>query len=539
MKKRTLGLMAVAGLIFLSLFTACSPSLHKPTGKEQKQTEQNKQDLVLAVGSEPEAGFDPTTGWGRYGSPLFQSTLLKRDNNLAIVNDLATGYEVSPDGKVWTVKLRNHVKFSDGKPLGAADVQYTFEKAAASGSVVDLHILQKAEALDAATVRFTLKEAQSTFINSLVTTGIVPKHAHGKDYAEKPIGSGPYQLVQWDKGQQLIVKANPEYYDTKPYFQKITFLFLQEDAAFAAAKAGSVDAAYIPASLSHQSIPGMRLEAVHSVDNRGMMFPSVKAGEKTKDGFPIGNDVTADPAIRKAINIAVNRQALVDGILEGYGTPAYTISDKLPWWNPDTVIKDADPEGARKMLANAGWKDTNGDGILEKNALQAKFTLLYPAGDVIRQSLAIAVADMIAPIGISIHVEGKSWDEMESLMHANAVLFGWGSHNPLEMYNLYSSKSAGVEHYNPGFYHNATVDQYMDQALAATNEKEALNYWKKAQWDGKTGLSAKGDAPWAWLVNIDHVYVVKERLDIGNQRIHPHGHGWPVTDNIVEWKWNE
>lgn len=77
----------------------------------------NKQELLLAVGGEPEHGFDPTTGWGRYGSPLFQSTLLKRDHAMNITNDLATSYEVSGDGRVWTVSLRKDVKFSDGKPL--------------------------------------------------------------------------------------------------------------------------------------------------------------------------------------------------------------------------------------------------------------------------------------------------------------------------------------------------------------------------------------------------------------------------------------
>lgn len=496
-------------------------------------------ELVLAVGSEPDAGFDPTTGWGRYGSPLFQSTLLKYDHDLNIVNDLATDYKVSDDGMVWTVTIRDDALFSDGTPLTAADVQYTFETASASGSVVDLHNLERVEAIDEHTVLFTLKQVQSTFVHSLIATGIVPKHAHDANYAVQPIGSGPYQLVQWDKGQQLIVAANPFYYDTKPFFEKITFLFLNEDAAFAAAQAGTVDVAYIPAMFSKQEIPGMRLEAVQSVDNRGIMFPYVKSGGVTADGYPIGNDVTADAAIRKAMNVAIDREALVDGVLEGHGTPAHTVVDGLPWWNPDSVIPDGDMDAAKKLLKEAGWEDSNGDGIVDKGSLKAEFTLVYPASDVTRQTLAIAVSDMIKPLGINIIVEGKSWDEIRKLMYSNAVLYGWGSHDPLEMYNLYSSTNAGVDLYNTGFYQNDIVDGYLNQALAATTAEEANEYWKKAQWDGDTGLSARGDAPWAWLVNLDHLYLVKENLDIGKQKIHPHGHGWPVTDNLIEWKWNE
>lgn len=539
MRKRMFGIIVLITLVSSIILMGCNQLESNQSDDSNGDVNQKKKDeLVMAFGSEPEAGFDPTTGWGRYGSPLFQSTLLKRDNKLNIVNDLATSYKVNEDGKVWTVNIRKDVKFSDGEPLTADDVVFTFETATNNGSVVDLNGMDKVEAINDYTVKFTLKDPQSTFVNSLVGTGIVPKHAYGADYAENPIGSGPYQLVQWDKGQQLIIKVNPEYYGKKSYFKKITFLFLNEDASFAAAQAGKVDLAYIPAAFSNQEVPGMRLESVKTVDNRGIVFPFVKSGGFTEDGLPIGNDVTADPAIRHAINIAVDRKALVDGVLEGRGTPAYTSVDGLPWWNPNTTIKDADLDGARKLLKKAGWKDTDGDGILEKDSLKAEFTLYYLASDAIRQSLAISVADMIKPLGIHIKVEGGSWDTIEKKMYSNAVLLGWGSHDPHEMYNIYSSKFAGVDFYNTGYYHNKTVDEYFDKALLATSETEAIEYWKKAQWDGKTGLSAKGDAPWAWLVNIDHLYLVKDGLDIGEQRIHVHGHGWPATDNIVEWKWS-
>lgn len=531
MFKKILRIFTV-GLASLSLMvTGCTQA------NQKGEVSAKKEELVLALGQEPEGGFDPTTGWGRYGSPLFQSTLFKRDTDLQIINDLAVAYEVSSDGLVWTVELRTDTNFSDGQPLTAEDVKYTYERAAESGSVVDLSVMKKVEVVDSHTVKFTLNQPQSTFLNILANTGIVPKHAHGKDYLEKPIGSGPFKLVQWDKGQQLIVEANPEYYGTKPYFKKITFVFLPEDAAFAAAQAGNVDMAAIPSSLGKQEVAGMDKVALESVDNRGIMFPVQKSGSKTKEGLPIGNDVTADLAIRKAINIAVDRQTLVNGVLEGFGTPAYTICDKLPWWNPETVIRDNDLKQAEQMLSQAGWVDSDRDGVLQKGNLKAEFTLLYPSSDQIRQSLAISVADMLKPLGIKVKAEGKSWDDIQSLMHSNAVLFGWGSHDPLEINNVYRGKNAGVEWFNPGYYINPKVDAYMEQALAAADEATANECWKKAQWDGQTGFAAQGDAPWAWLVNLKHIYLVPEGLDIGKQKVQPHGHGWPITDNIVEWRW--
>jgi len=522
-------------LITLSLAIAsgCSSKV------DSASTQQHKDELTVAIGGEPDGGFDPTTGWGGHGSPIFQSTILQWDKDLNVINDLATDYTVSKDSLTYKVNLRKDVKFTDGKALTAKDVVFTFETATTNSSVYDLTNLKSVTATGDYSVEFTLKEAQSTFTSTLVKVGIVPQHAYSKDYSQKPIGSGPYKFVQWDKGQQLIIEANPDYYGTKPYFKKITFLYLTEEAAYAAAKAGQVDVASVVPSLALQDIQGKKLVSYKSVDNRGIMFPYVKAGNKTKEGDPVGNDVTSDLAIRQAINMAINRKALVDGVLNGHGAPAYSVCDNLPWWNSETVIKDADKDGAKKILADAGWKDSNKDGILEKNGLKAKFTLVYPSGDSVRQSLAIAVSDEIKPLGITIEILGKSWDDINKLMHSDAILFGWGAHDPLEMYNLFNSKYMGVDYFNAGYYSNSKVDEYLNKAMLSSNSAEANTNWKKAQWDGTTGFSAKGDAPWAWLVNLDHLYYVSDTLDLGEQKVHAHGHGWPITDTIAQWHWTK
>ncbi|NJL49159.1 MAG: ABC transporter substrate-binding protein [Leptolyngbyaceae cyanobacterium SM2_5_2] len=496
------------------------------------------EQIVLTIGGESEDGYDPTLGWGRYGSPLFQSTLLRRDDNLKIVNDLATDYTVSEDGLIWTVTIRDDAVFSDGEPLTAADVAYTFNKAAESGGLTDVTVLDTAVVLDDTTVELRLKQPQSTFVNRLITLGIVPEHAHGPDYARNPVGSGPYQLVQWDEGQQLIVEANPNYYGERPGIQRLVFLFVEEDGAFAAAKAGQSQVASVPPSLAVQNIDGMTLYDVTSVDNRGLMFPYEPAtGRTTPNGAPIGNDVTADLALRQAVNFAIDRQALVDGVLEGYGSPAYGPVSGLAWEEPKANIEDADPERAKEILAAGGWADTNGDGVVEKGDLKAEFTILYPASDSTRQALALSVAEMLKPVGIQANVEGKSWDEITPAMHSNVVVFGWGSHDQTEMYNLYYSQMAQGDFYNAGYYANSAIDTTLDLAMGAPSEAEAISFWQAAQWDGDQGFTAQGDAAWAWLVNLDHTYFVSDCLDIGKPQVEPHGHGWPITANIAEWTW--
>src|SRR5690625_4564035 len=210
----------------------------------------------------------------------------------------------------------------------------------------------------------------------------------------------------------MIVKANPNYYGDTSEFKKLTFLFLEEDAAFAAAKAGEVDVVSITPSFAEQEVSGMKRVALDTVDNRGIVFPYVESGEETEDGAPIGNDVTADETIRKAIDIAVNREALVEGVLDGFGTPAHSVADHLPWWNPETEIKDNDMDKAKKMLDEAGWKE-NSQGIREKDGLEAAFTLLYPAGDEIRQSLSLTLAEELKDLGIHVETEGQSWTDLE------------------------------------------------------------------------------------------------------------------------------
>ena len=515
--------VVVAGVALAS----CSSGGHRASGAMPTE-------LRLAIGGESEEGYDPTLGWGRYGSPLFQSTLLARDADLGIVNDLATKHSVSPDGLVWTVDVRTDAKFSDGRPVTPRDVAYTFTTAAKSGGTTDVTVLEEAVAVDEDTVELRLTKPQSTFVNRLVSLGIVPEHAHGPDYARKPVGSGPFVFEQWDEGQQLIVRRNDSYYGAKPAFERVVFVFTGEDASLAAARAGQVDVAALPSSLAGGDMPGMELTRVESVDNRGIMLPYLPdEGRSTAEGRPIGNAVTSDVAVRRAVNVALDRRALVAGVLNGYGRPATGPVDGLPWYEPSSAVQDGDPGAARTMLETAGWTDGDGDGTRERGGVEAEFPLLYPAGDSVRQGLALAVADMLKPIGIAVTAKGESWDVIRTRMHADPVLFGWGSHDATEMFNLYSSAQAGVELWNPGLYRNPAVDAELDAAMAATDPERATAHWKAAQ----KAFGPAGDAAWAWLVNLDHTYYTDACLDLGRLQVEPHGHGWPITQGIAGWRW--
>ncbi|MDR1231299.1 MAG: ABC transporter substrate-binding protein, partial [Spirochaetaceae bacterium] len=328
MKRKRNGVLLVAAM--LAVFVAGNGFAG---GRSQGGTARplTADSLTLAIGGEPDEGFDPCTGWGRYGSPLFQSTLLEFDRDMQFTNDLASGYAASADGLTWTFDLRGNAKFTDGQPVTAEDVAFTFNTAKASGSEIDLTRMNTARAVSPTRVVFELNTPYSAFVNAAVTLGIVPKHAYGAQYGQRPVGSGPYKFVQWDKGQQLIVERNDDYYGTKPVFKRLVLLFLDTDGAFAAVQSGAVDVAMTEPMLV-RDIPGYSLLRARTVDNRGVSFPSTKPGTRSADNLPVGNELTSDIAIRKALIYGIDRAAIARDAISGYGTPAYSVCDGLPWW---------------------------------------------------------------------------------------------------------------------------------------------------------------------------------------------------------------
>ena len=194
---------------------------------------------------------------------------------------------------------------------------------------------------------------------------------------------------------------------------------------------------------------------------------------------------------------------------------------------------ETDVERAKQILADGGWEDTDGDGIIEKDGLKAELTLYYSASDSVRQALAAEFSNQMKEIGISITYEGKSWDEIYPHQYSDLILWGWGANSPSEVYNLLYSTGWG----NYSSYENATVDRYLDEALAVPNLEDSYEFWKKAQWDGTEGVAPQGAATWVWFANVDHLYFARENLHVAEQKLHPHGHGWSLVNNVDQWTW--
>ena len=496
--------------------------------------------VAIPATSEPEAGFDPLFTWGcgeHVHEPLIQSTLIRTNVDLEFENDLATSYSVSDDALTWTFAIRDDVTFSDGEALTAGDVAFTLNSIKASeGSECDLSFMDEAVATNDTTVEIKLNKPFNALLYQLANIGIVPEHAYTSDYGSNPIGSGRYMLEQWDRGQQAIFVANPNYYGEAPKIERVVVLFTEEDAALAAANSSQVDVAWTSATLANSVPGGFTLLSCKTVDSRGISLPVDQPGGTKTSGdasFEVGNAITSDPAIRKALNYGIDREQLVANVMNGHGTAAYSVGDGMPWASEDMRVK-TDVETAKKYLEDGGWTPGS-DGVYEKDGTRAAFELYYPASDSVRQAIAEEFKNQMAAIGIEVTPVGSTWDADGLYKHqyTDPIVWGWGSNAPIEIYNIYHSEGNS----NAASYANETTDAHIEAALAAPSVEESYDLWKKAYWDGTTGPAPEGDAAWVWLANIDHLYFVKDGLTVAQQKPHPHGHGWSILNNVDEWNW--
>lgn len=532
---------ACAGLAASAALAGCAGRQGTGGSSDSVVTSKGSTQVVIAMNptSEPAAGFDPLVAWGcgeHVHEPLIQSTLITTDEDLNFVNDLATDYLCSSDGLVWTFTIRDDVVFSDGEPLSARDVAFTVNGAIDSAmSEADLSMVDRAVAVNDTVVELHLNKPHNALLYTLAVLGIVPEHAYGPEYGRNPIGSGRYVLERWDKGQQVIFTANPKYYGRKPSMERVVVVFMDEDAALAAVQKGEVDIAYTYATHARQAFEGYELAAYKTVDSRGVSLPSVPAGgTKLVEGdmaFNTGNDVTADVAVRRAINCGLDRDAVIEHVLDGYGKVAYSVGDGMPWSSPDMKV-ELDREKAARLLDEAGWKRGE-DGVRSRDGVRAAFDIWYSSDDSVRQALANEFANQMAELGLEVTPRGGSWDEIYLHQFSQPVLWGWGSNSPVEVYELNYSTGWG----NYSCYESEITDAYLDEALAQTDVEASYEYWRKAMWDGVEGVAPQGAATWAWIANVDHLYFKRQGLDVAHQKPHPHGHGWSLVNNVDAWSW--
>jgi peptide/nickel transport system substrate-binding protein len=464
--------------------------------------------FVVATSGEPDT-LNPVLGYGTDGASLIFDGLVARDAGNTLIPALAAELPtVSGDGRTVTATLRTGVTFHDGSPLTADDVVFTYtsvlDPAVDSTLRSDLDMLTGVTAPDPSTVVFTLKYAYAPFLQRL-TLGIVPAGAlRGQDvnkaaFNRAPIGTGPYRVTSWTPGDRLVLAANDKWWGGEPANSGVIVAFVADDNVRAQrARAGEFDAVELAPKLA-SAFPGFTVHRVPTADYRGVMLPT-------------GGPVTGDVAIRRALDAAVDRQAMVTGVLGGAGDPAY---GPVPPTSPFHVVTRPAPVD----LDAAGWV-AGADGIRAKNGRRAEFALMYPATDSLRKELALAVTADAKKAGIEVKPEGLTWDAIEPRMKDDALIMGWGTpYDPdFVSYKLFGSQFAGQGFFNPGSYRSEIVDRALqDGRDDADPEKRKAAYAIFQQ-------QLAADAPWVFLTYLQHTYVVRDDVAGVVPRVEAHEH---------------
>jgi peptide/nickel transport system substrate-binding protein len=331
---------------------------------------------------------------------------------------LATDWSVSDDGLTWTFKIRHNAKWSDGVPLTASDVAFTYNyvvKNQMETLTAYTNLIEKATALDDYTVQFQCSKPKPDMIRSWVP--ILPEHiwskvdpkdaANGK-YANNPpyVGSGPYKAVEWKKSSYVKLVANPTWWGPKPKIDEILFAYYtNSDTLLQDLKAGTIDGGTDLTATQMkqlQSEPGITARAVKVDEFEDLGF-------NCYSGPSHGNPVLLDWKFRQALNWAVDPDKIVNVVWGGTAEPGTTIippnyyHDPDWHWEPPADVKYTyDPDKANAMLDAAGYKDTDGDGIREYKGKPIELGLIARSESSQSQLSGKLIAGWFGDVGIKV-----------------------------------------------------------------------------------------------------------------------------------------
>lgn len=552
MKRKSLILSLIVSMSLL--ITGCNNAKETNVGDNSKDKNSisttadtagssSKDSITVYMGNNIfESSLDPVKGAMSYGYSFTNNALTRVNPNSEYEGDLAESWNISEDSLTYTFNLKKDIKFHDGSDFTSEDVVFTYETVKdnqADNENVDLTRLKDVEAIDDYTVKFTLSEPYSPFFDSIALLGIVPSDAYdSEDFDKSPIGTGPWKVVQYNTDQQIIVQAYENYYEGTPKIKQVTFVKMDSKSAFSNAKSGQLDIVMVDPNYSTETIDGMHLENLETMDVRNISLPCLPEQTMTdKDGneITVGNNVTSDIAVRKALSIGINREQIIENALNGVGKKATGFTTNLSWGNP-LVYDDNQKEEAEKILEEAGWIDSNGDGIREKDGVVCEFDVYTSSNDEQRYLLGSAVAEDAKELGIKINVKQGTWDELTVKARTCGIVWGWGQYSPTVLRSLlYSDLFLSGGYDNTIGYSNEQVDKLINEAIDSNNQEEAIEKWKEVQ------TVSSEDYPYLYIVNIEHSYFVNDSLDISidTQIPHPHGHGAPIICNMKDWKINE
>ncbi|HAF01541.1 MAG TPA: peptide-binding protein [Methylophilaceae bacterium] len=410
-------------------------------------------------------------------SNIFNS-LLRYNQNLDLTGELAESWQISDDQKSISFKLKPNLKWSDGKPLTSDDVLFTWQlvtdEKTHSPYASDYQLVKKAETPDPLTFKVTYDQAYAPALDSWSGLQILPKHllegqdVHTTNFARQPVGSNYYQLDSWTHGENIRLSRNPSSVLGQANInQLVTRIIPDNSAQFLELMADNIDSMGLDPIKYSRIIPA-RPELLAKLN----LYKEL-GNSYTYMGFNLKHKPFDDTRVRKAINYAIDKQEIIDGVYLGLGINiASPYKPGTRWSNPDLQPYPYNPDKARALLKEAGFKDDNGDGILERDGKPFAFEIVTNQNKE-REKSAVLIQRRLKEIGIDVKIRAVEWASFISRFiktgDFDVVVLGWGLGLDPDQYNIWHSSQQAPGQFNFIGYNNPTVDKLLEQGRTELN----------------------------------------------------------------------
>jgi peptide/nickel transport system substrate-binding protein len=403
--------------------------------------------------------------------------LLKYDKNLDLEGELAESWQVSPDQKTITFKLKPNLKWADGKPLTSADVLFTWQlvidEKTRSPYASDYQLVKKAETPNDLTFSVTYENAYAPALDSWSGLQILPKHLlqgqdiHTTAFARNPIGSSYYKLDSWTHGENLKLSSSPtSALGPAKIEHLVTRIIPDNSAQFLELMADNID------SMSLDPIKYARIIPARPELKQKLALYKELGNSYTYMGFNLKHKPFDDVRVRKAINYAIDKQEIIDGVYLGLGINiASPYKPGTRWSNQNLQPYPYDPTKAKALLKEAGFI-TNSKGMLERDGKPFSFEIVTNQNKE-REKSAVLIQRRLKDIGIDVQIRAIEWASFISRFiktgDFDVVVLGWGLGLDPDQYNIWHSSQQAPGQFNFIGYNNPNVDKLLEQGRLELN----------------------------------------------------------------------
>lgn len=536
MKSKKIVYSIMTTIISMSLvFTGCGA---KDTSKTASSEAKVKEKIVYALNTAPTGVFNPLISNTDYDSAvnsLIYSGLLTYDKDYNLKNDLAESYEVSKDNLRYTFKLKKGIKWQDGKDLTIEDVEFTFKSLANKnydGSGADAiekvkgfkdYKEGKTDTIEGIkvkgdTIEFSFEKPYSVALGKIGTTAIIPKHIWGQvpvekwkessDLLSKPVGSGPYKFVKFEKGQSVEFERNEDFYGNKAKTKKFIFKVTNPETVQGELQNGTVDIA---------DVSTLKQKDREDLKQKGFGLVSYPKNAVLYMGINLRQERFKDVKVRQALMYGINRKDNLEKMAEGNGVLVNVPMLPSSWAYPKDGLNEYnyDVNKAKSLLKEAGYEDKDNDGILE-NAKNEKFKvkLHCPSNNKDQEQRALLIQSNLKDLGIDVEILTMEFSTlMQQVVGDHEFdLYLMANMLPIDpdpkayWHSTAASDKKGTFAWNISSYQNPEADKLMEQGIEVSDVNKRKEIYKEY------AKIMNNDVPWVYFFSPNIVKATNAKL---------------------------